>query len=98
MAFTEKPTLGYSVSMGVYGVPATPSPIPRRRAPRVRLGHARSADDGQTPRSYKFDGYWLDIGRPEDYERANLEFPELRRTLFPEHEPVPSSLLEMFAA
>jgi NDP-sugar pyrophosphorylase family protein len=99
VAFTEKPTLGYSVSMGVYGVS-------RDTLAHYPAGEPLGFDSvmldllnaGQTPRSYKFDGYWLDIGRPEDYERANLEFPELRRTLLPEHEPVPSSLLEMFAA
>jgi mannose-1-phosphate guanylyltransferase len=53
---------------------------------------------GQTPQSYAFDGYWLDIGRPEDYERANLEFPTLRRLLLPEHDATQTPLVEMFAA
>ncbi|MFC7484100.1 hypothetical protein ACFQX7_34345 [Luedemannella flava] len=26
------------------------------------------------PRAYPFDGHWLDIGRPDDYDRANAEF------------------------
>ena len=29
---------------------------------------------GMYPQSYPFDGYWLDIGRPDDYDRANEEF------------------------
>ena len=28
-------------------------------------------------------GYWLDIGRPEDYDRANLEFASLRSQFLP---------------
>ena len=31
--------------------------------------------DMQKPASVKvFDGYWLDIGRPEDYEKACVNF------------------------
>ena len=30
------------------------------------------------PRAYHFDGYWLDIGRPDDYDEANRSFEELR--------------------
>ena len=29
---------------------------------------------GEPTASYPFDGYWLDIGRPDDYDRANDEF------------------------
>ena len=29
---------------------------------------------GGRRRSFAFDGYWLDIGRPDDYDRANDEF------------------------
>ena len=28
-----------------------------------------------------FDGYWLDIGRPEDYDYANNNFDELSKLL-----------------
>jgi mannose-1-phosphate guanylyltransferase len=38
---------------------------------------------GRRPASYSFDGYWLDIGRPEDYDRANAEFAGLRSVLLP---------------
>jgi NDP-sugar pyrophosphorylase family protein len=39
---------------------------------------------GRLPASYPFDGYWLDIGRPEDYDRANAEFPALRANFLPD--------------
>ena len=32
-------------------------------------------------RATRFDGYWLDIGRPDDYDRANEEFPALKADL-----------------
>jgi NDP-sugar pyrophosphorylase family protein len=28
------------------------------------------------PHIYEFNGYWLDIGRPSDYEKAIEEFSE----------------------
>jgi mannose-1-phosphate guanylyltransferase len=38
-------------------------------------------DRGESPASYDFGGYWLDIGRPDDYDRANEEFPALKADL-----------------
>ena len=35
------------------------------------------------PDSYAFDGFWLDIGRPDDYDQANENFRHLRRLLLP---------------
>jgi NDP-sugar pyrophosphorylase family protein len=37
--------------------------------------------NGENVVSYPFRGYWLDMGRPDDYERAVLEF-EARKTDF----------------
>jgi len=34
-------------------------------------------DEGQTIKVYPYDGYWLDIGRPEDYERANEDIGKI---------------------
>lgn len=69
--YVEKPRNTYSVSMGVYVY-----------EPRV-LDHIREdeyldfptlvgrlLDDGESVYSYHHDGYWLDIGRPEDYAKA----------------------------
>ena len=38
---------------------------------------------GDPPRVHRFDGYWLDIGRPDDYDRANEEWDSLRARLLP---------------
>ncbi len=75
VAFAEKPTLDYRVSMGVYGVSL---PALSRYPSGLPLGFDELVLDllaeGRHPREHRFDGYWLDIGRPDDYDRANAEF------------------------
>jgi NDP-mannose synthase len=39
---------------------------------------------GEEVRAYPSDGYWLDIGRHDDYEAAQAEFEELRGRLIPD--------------
>jgi NDP-sugar pyrophosphorylase family protein len=36
----------------------------------------------ETVKGYIYDGYWLDIGRPDDYERANREIEGIYPKLF----------------
>ena len=80
--FTEKPTIDYRVSMGVYGVS-------KPTLKRYPVGHPLGFDDlvldlldrEEPPEEFGCDGFWLDIGRPDDYDRANAEFPALRGTL-----------------
>ena len=84
VGFAEKPVLDYRVSMGVYGLSrATLAAYPVGEP----LGFDRLVLDllasGRQPASFQFEGYWLDIGRPEDYDRANEEFPRLRDRLLP---------------
>jgi NDP-mannose synthase len=82
VAFREKPTLDYTVSMGVYG-------ITRSTLDGFAAGMPLGFDDlvlhlletGARVDAYPFDGYWLDIGRPEDYDQANADYPRLRRVL-----------------
>jgi mannose-1-phosphate guanylyltransferase len=84
VGFVEKPTLNYQVSMGVYAVSRSALAGYPAGEP---LGFDRLVLDllaaGRNPASYAFDGYWLDIGRPEDYDRANSEFVRLRSHLLP---------------
>ena len=85
VGFAEKPRLDYQVSMGVYAVSRSAL---AGYAVGEPLGFDRLVLDllakGSNPASYPFDGYWLDIGRPEDYDRANSEFAQLRSVLLPE--------------
>jgi NDP-sugar pyrophosphorylase family protein len=80
--FTEKPTLHYRVSMGVYGMSRHTLTA---YTPGIPLGFDELILDllarGEPPHEYRFDGYWLDIGRPDDYDRANAEFNSNRGIL-----------------
>ena len=77
--FTEKPVEQFNVSMGVYG-------ISRRIVENLEHNKPYGFDnlmiDGiEQCRKFsavKYDGYWLDIGRPGDYDQANADFENLR--------------------
>jgi NDP-sugar pyrophosphorylase family protein len=84
MEFTEKPTLSYRVSMGVYGMSwHTLTPYPAGLSFGFDQLVLDLLDHGDNPASYDFDGYWLDIGRPEDYDEANRNFEALKPLLLP---------------
>jgi NDP-mannose synthase len=84
VAFREKPTHHYQVSMGVYGVSTS-------ALRHYDAGRHFGFDDlvldllerKVPPASYAFGGFWLDIGRPDDYDRANEEFAQLAPLLLP---------------
>ncbi|GAA4013671.1 nucleotidyltransferase family protein [Deinococcus rubellus] len=84
MAFREKPVFDFSVSMGIYG-------FSRSTLSRYPAGQPFGFDDlvldllarNQHPASFPFSGYWLDIGRPDDYDRANAEFESRMADLLP---------------
>jgi NDP-sugar pyrophosphorylase family protein len=84
VAFTEKPIETFSVSMGVYAVSReTMSVYPAGKALGFDELVIDLLDRGPAPRVEPFDGYWLDIGRPDDYDRANEEWDQLRPMLLP---------------
>jgi len=77
--FIEKPMSRYHVSMGVYvfscGV--------RRHIPAGKpfgFDELMQAmlDANERIYSYPHQGYWLDLGRPDDYERAIEDFSRMR--------------------
>lgn len=80
-SFREKPSMEYLVNMGIYVIardalrsfqPGAALDADQLIADRIAAGRANV---------YTFDGYWLDIGRPEDYDRANADYPTLRPLL-----------------
>ena len=81
-AYEEKPEIPYTVSMGVYV--AEPEvlqyiePEKRLDVPDLVL---KLIDAGQPVGSYLYDGFWLDIGRHEDYERAIEQYEEVEELL-----------------
>lgn len=85
VGFAEKPCVTHRVSMGVYGMSReTLRPYPEGLA----LGFDKLVldliDRRCPPATYKFDGFWLDIGRPDDYDEANRSFAGLRALLLPD--------------
>jgi NDP-sugar pyrophosphorylase family protein len=83
-AYEEKPELTYTVSMGVYVLePAAIGYVPAEGAfdlPDLVLALLAA---GEPVGSFLHDGYWLDIGRHDDYERATREFDEILPQLLP---------------
>jgi NDP-sugar pyrophosphorylase family protein len=73
--YIEKPTYHYAVSMGIYIFePAILGYITRNQRldlPELVLNLIK---DGKKVNVFNFDGYWLDIGRHDDYEQAINEF------------------------
>jgi NDP-sugar pyrophosphorylase family protein len=74
--FEEKPEFEYVVSMGVYA-------MSREIVHKIPAGTPYGFDqlmlqclsEGTPVNVQRHGGYWLDIGRPDDYERANDEWP-----------------------
>ncbi|MBD2199020.1 MULTISPECIES: sugar phosphate nucleotidyltransferase [Calothrix] len=82
VSFLEKPTYNFDVSMGVYC-------LNRRVIERLTKGEPYGFDnlmiDGIKNKMKievkPFLGYWLDIGRPEDYDNANENYAALKHKL-----------------
>lgn len=85
--YVEKPTLHYQVSMGVYVMePAVLRYIPAgQKFDLPDLVRALIAD-GLPVIGYHFNGYWLDIGRQEDYAQAVELFQRERARFLPDAE------------
>ena len=83
IGYIEKPTIDHLVSMGVYV-------FQPRVLEYIKMGEMLDFPDliktlisnGEDVKGFAFDGYWLDIGRPEDYEKANEEIEEIYPKLF----------------
>lgn len=79
--FEEKPTNEYLVSMGIYMMNKMNLQfIPMNTF--FGFDHLMNSliDHKIFPKIFEFDGYWLDIGRPADYERAINEYSKIETT------------------
>jgi len=77
--YIEKPTLHYDVSMGIYAFrKEVLTYIPKGEYFDFPDLIRKLLSQNKKVMRYRFDGYWLDIGRPEDYERATEEFEKHR--------------------
>ena len=83
--YIEKPTYDYMVSMGIYVFePDVLAYIPREKyfdfPDLVRTLIAAN----EKVVGYSFNGYWEDLGRPDDYKRASQDFEKMRLQILPE--------------
>jgi len=79
-AIEEKPIHRFVVSAGMYVL----SPEVLAHVPKATLFDMPSlfdalAQSGKRTRCHPIEGYWLDIGRATDYEKANSDFDEVFR-------------------
>jgi len=83
-AFREKPTFHFDVSMGVYV-------FSKKVLDYVPVGEPFGFDQlmyaltakNEAVYSYPHTGYWLDIGRPDDYARSIEEFERYKDRFLP---------------
>lgn len=76
--FREKPLFKFDVSMGIYV-------FSRSLLDRVPFNSPYGIDNlvldmlrtGTHINAYPFNGYWLDIGRPDDYDQANRDIDKI---------------------
>lgn len=75
--FQEKPSYHFSVSMGIYV-------FSRSLLAQIPEGEKYGFDNlmkdllsrGENVATYSYDGYWMDVGRPSDYEQAQKDLEE----------------------
>ncbi len=86
--YLEKPVYDFLVSMGIYVFePWVLQYIPHNQYldfPDLVLSLIAH---GERVCGYRFDGYWQDLGRPDDYEQAVNEFEALREQILGDDKP-----------
>ena len=83
--YTEKPSIDYVASMGVYCFSPRAvghiDPGERLDFPDLIL---RLISAGEVVNAWRPEAYWLDVGRHEDYQQALEEFERMRPRLLPD--------------
>ncbi|MBA4376793.1 MAG: nucleoside-diphosphate-sugar pyrophosphorylase [Anaerolinea sp.] len=83
--YLEKPSIDYLVSMGVYVFePRILEYIPKDQYLDLPDLVLRLIEAGEKVSGYVYKGYWEDLGRPDDYERASEDFEKMRDQFLPE--------------
>ncbi len=80
--FREKPEYRFDVSMGVYAMNQKILNFVPDNEP-FGFDHLmlKLLETRQRIAVFPYDGYWLDIGRPEDYEKANEDIQKIEGLL-----------------
>ncbi len=83
--YIEKPTLDYQVSMGMYIFePRVLEYIPKGEYLDFPDLVKILISNGEKVIGYPFDGYWQDLGNPQDYAQACKDFDAMRSEFYPE--------------
>ena len=83
--YIEKPTFDFFVSMGIYVFePRVLKYIPYRQYLDFPDLVLKMIGNGERVMGYRFNGYWQDLGRPDDYEQAVQEFDAIRAQILGE--------------
>ncbi len=76
----EKPVHQFMVSAGMYVLSSSALKlVPRDQFFDMPTLFELITEQGLYARAHHIDGYWLDIGQPSDFERANNDFHEVFR-------------------
>lgn len=82
--YIEKPTYDFMVSMGIYVFePRVLDFIPTNVYLDFPDLVQRLIQAGEKVVGFPFEGYWQDLGRPDDYERAIEDFDRMRHEFLP---------------
>ncbi len=83
-SFQEKPEFDYDVSMGIYVFdPGIMAFIPPNEPFGFDQLMLKLLDAKESVSVFEFDGHWLDMGTPEDFDRAIEEFESNRERYLP---------------
>lgn len=75
---TEKPTQKFSVNAGIYVInPSTLKKIPKDSHFDMPQLFQLLINSREKVCSFPIKSYWMDIGQPNDFEQANLEYEEI---------------------
>lgn len=93
IGYIEKPTYDFMVSMGIYVFePRVLDYIPLNAYLDFPDLVKRLIAAGEIVSGYPFNGYWQDLGRADDYERAIEDFDRMRAEFLPPEMPVSISV------
>lgn len=83
--FFEKPVYHFDVSMGIYVFNrAVLDRVPENAPFGIDNLVLSMLADKDPINSFPFSGYWLDIGRPDDYDQANQDIEKIQ-SFAPQH-------------
>lgn len=83
--YLEKPTYPYVVSMGIYVFePRVLDYIPHGQYLDFPDLVLKMIAAGERVVGFPFEGYWMDLGRPDDYEQAGADFCRMQDLFLPE--------------